>query len=118
MNCPQCQKNRLLKPLVRNSLARADNQTYICNACGNQEGFDDLHGKRKVYDVLQTLTNDAGEYIPIICIENEPGYYRTSWAWGKDFETAQEIADKKNLALGYDAKTAYQIIATTYRQGV
>ena len=130
MICPQCKKNELLEPIVRNSLSRADNQTYICNDCGNQEGFDDLDisltdellpdqdGERRVYDVLQTLTNKAGEYIPIICIENEPGYHKTSWTWGKDFQAAQKIARKKNLALGYDAKAAYQIIATTYRQGV
>ncbi len=73
---------------------------------------------RRVYDVLQTLTNDQGEYIPIICIEGESGYHKTDWTWGKDFKTAKKIAREKNLALGYDAKTAYQIIATTYRQGV
>lgn len=68
---------------------------------------------RRAYDVLQTLTNEKGEYTPIICVEGEKGYYKTDWAWGTDFEFAHKIADKKNSALGLTKKDALIICAST-----
>lgn len=69
---------------------------------------------RRAYDVLHTLTNEKGEYIPIICIEGEKGYHKTDWAWGSDYEFAKGIAEDKNRALGLTKKDAAIICASTY----
>ncbi len=37
--CPCCDKNTLKDEQVMNSLSRVDNETYICNTCGDNEGF-------------------------------------------------------------------------------
>jgi len=50
MICTSCQKllpgnpelwRELQEPMVRNSLSRRDNQTYICNICGSAEATAD-----------------------------------------------------------------------------
>ena len=40
--CPKCGENTLHPEEVMNALSRKDNETYICNACGDQEAFDDM----------------------------------------------------------------------------
>jgi predicted RNA-binding Zn-ribbon protein involved in translation (DUF1610 family) len=51
--CPSCRTllpgnpelwRELRKPLVRNSLSRRDNKTYICNNCGLAEAMADFTG--------------------------------------------------------------------------
>ena len=42
MLCPGCNENELQMPMVRNSLSRRDNATYICNPCGTAEAFADF----------------------------------------------------------------------------
>ena len=69
---------------------------------------------RRAYDVLQTLTDWKGRYIPIICIEGEKGYYKTDWHWSNDFELAKKIVNDKNLALGLTKKDTAVICASTY----
>ena len=39
--CPRCLKNELIPNMVFNSLSRRDNDTYICNECGTEEGMID-----------------------------------------------------------------------------
>ena len=41
--CPRCWRVALDDVLVRNSLSRKDNKTYICNSCGQAEAMDDYH---------------------------------------------------------------------------
>ncbi len=52
--CPRCNFNGLQMPLVRNSLSRRDNKTYICNMCGNEEALFDLASTKE--DALTYLT--------------------------------------------------------------
>lgn len=68
---------------------------------------------RKVYFIMETERTEAGEFIPCIAVEGEKGFYRTDWAWGKNFDKAQEIADEKNLNLGIDPKEAILIQLST-----
>ena len=37
--CPRCLKNELIPNMVLNSLSRRDNDTYICNPCGDEEAM-------------------------------------------------------------------------------
>lgn len=39
--CPRCHKMTIEDEDILNSLSRRDNETYICNDCGNDEGFID-----------------------------------------------------------------------------
>jgi len=39
--CPRCKKKTMHNKRVWNSLSRRDNNTYICNDCGNEEAFID-----------------------------------------------------------------------------
>lgn len=41
--CPRCLRHTLDDVLVRNALSRADNQTYICNDCGQNEAMIDYY---------------------------------------------------------------------------
>jgi hypothetical protein len=63
------------------------------------------------------LANEKDEqgYIPCIAVENEPGYYRTDWRWGHDFEIAELIAQRRNERMGISEKDAIRIIGSTIR---
>lgn len=70
---------------------------------------------RKVYFVMQTVTDDNGNYIACIAVEGEKGYYKTDWEWGNDWEIANQIADDRNANLGYTKKDAMLIQLSTMR---
>ena len=55
--------------------------------------------ERVCYFIMETETRN-GEYIPCIVEENEAGYHRTDWLWGKDIDIARQCATDKNEALG------------------
>lgn len=80
--CPDCQQ-------VQESVAKANT--------------------RKAYFIQQTLTDEQGNFIPCVAVEGEPGYYKTDWTWGSDFEWAQKCADEMNEQMGIDSKTAMLI---------
>jgi len=69
--------------------------------------------QKRVYMILQTVKNKNGEYIPCIAVENEKGYNLTDWAWGKDFQIAENIASEKNQKMGYTEKEVFQVILST-----
>lgn len=76
----------------------------------------DLGNKRYCFFVLQTQVNDAGEYNALIAVEGEKGFYKTDWFWGKDFNIAEEIADKRNATLELTKKEAIKIQLSTMFQ--
>ena len=65
--------------------------------------------------VMETQMNDKGEYIALIAVEGERGFYKTDWYWGKDFNLAQECADERNARLGLSKKEAAMIQGSTMR---
>ncbi|MDD3092473.1 MAG: hypothetical protein PHG80_12675 [Methanoregulaceae archaeon] len=71
--------------------------------------------KRKAFFVSEIRTNDHGEYIALIAVEGESGFYVTDWCWGKDFKVAQDIADERNARLGLSKKEAAVIVCSTMR---
>jgi hypothetical protein len=62
---------------------------------------------------METEVDENGEYIPCIVKENESGFYRTDWHWGKDIELARECAKQKNEALELSEKDVEQIIMSS-----
>jgi hypothetical protein len=56
--------------------------------------------------VMQTRTNEAGEYQVCIAVEGEKGFHPTDWFWGTDYEKASELCDKKNAEAGYTKEEA------------
>lgn len=75
-----------------------------------------IRAKRSVYFLMQTETDDEGNYIPCIAVEGERGFYRTDWTWGKDWEFANEICDEMNEKLGISKQEAMKIQLGTMRQ--
>lgn len=71
--------------------------------------------KRMVIFVMETQMNDKGEYIALIAVEGERGFYKTDWYWGKDFKVAQAIADERNARLGLSKKESAAIVCSTMR---
>ena len=71
---------------------------------------------RMAFFVMETNMNSQGEYNALIAVENERGYYKTDWYWGKDFKKAQEIADERNFRMGLSRKEAAMIQCSTMRQ--
>ena len=71
--------------------------------------------QRTCYFVMETNANDSGEFNALIAKENEPGYYKTDWYWGKNFKVAEEIADRKNQDLGITKKEACLIVLSSMR---
>lgn len=68
-----------------------------------------------VYVILDTETDDLGNIIPCIVKENETGYYRTNWKWGKDIEIARRLADEYNEKLGISKDEAYTLVLKSMR---
>ncbi len=62
---------------------------------------------------METEVDGNGEYIPCIVKENEPGFYRTDWRWGKDIQLARKCAKKKNMALELTEEDVDKIIASS-----
>jgi hypothetical protein len=70
---------------------------------------------KKAYFISETIKDHEGNYIPCIAVENIRGFYRTDWQWGKDRDTAQRFADKKNEQLGLTKKQAMDIQVSSMR---
>jgi len=61
------------------------------------------------YFVMET-EHDANGFIPCIALENEAGYYRTTWRWKvARFKEAEELCDEMNAKLGISKKEAMLI---------
>ena len=71
---------------------------------------------RKVYFIMETLTDNNGNYIPCIAVENVRGFYRTDWEWGNDLDIAQQIVDDRNEKLGLSKKEAMIIQLSSMRE--
>lgn len=69
----------------------------------------------KAYFIQPTVTDENGNYIPCIAVENERGFYRTNWEWGNDIEQAQRIADMMNDKLGITRADANRIVISSMR---
>lgn len=42
LTCPRCGEKTLHPEMVRNSLSRKDNETYICDDCGTAEALEEM----------------------------------------------------------------------------
>ena len=71
--------------------------------------------KRLCYFVLESITNDKGDFVPCIAVEGEKGYNLTDWAWGNDYGVADRLAIGRNEKMGIDKTEAMKIIASTIR---
>lgn len=69
----------------------------------------------RAYFVMQSRQDGAGNYQALVAVEGERGYYLTDWFWGSDFKVAEQIADKKNAAMGVSKKKAAKIILSSMR---
>ena len=74
-----------------------------------------LEGKRWCYALVDEEKDDDGNYVPVIIVENNPGYITTDYNWGKDLTKAQEIADDMNRKIGITPKEAVRLIFTSMR---
>jgi len=72
---------------------------------------------RTAYFILESQTNDKGEFRALIAVENERGYYKTDWFWGNDLGTAEQIARDKNKAMGISKDDACRIVLSSMRKG-
>ena len=65
------------------------------------------------YMILETVTDENGNYIPCIAVEGEKGYNRTNYHWGKDLTLAKEVATDMNTRMGISSRDAMKIILST-----
>ena len=70
---------------------------------------------RIAFFVMPTRVDSNGEYIALIAVEGEKGFYQTDWHWGKDFKLAEECADSRNTRLGLSQKEAAAIVCSTMK---
>ena len=68
--------------------------------------------KRMAYFVSRVERDERG-WIPCIAVEGEPGFHKTDWRWDCDFETAQKIADERNLKLGLGSRRDADVIVAS-----
>lgn len=71
--------------------------------------------KKFCYLILESITNDDGEFIPVIIKEGEKGYYPTDWTWGKDYALAKGCARSINKELGLTEDEVNELIAYSMR---
>lgn len=74
-------------------------------------------GNRRCYFILESQTNEKGEFRALIAVEDESGYYKTDWFWGKILTDAEQIVRDKNLSMGITEEEAVKIIGSTMRKG-
>jgi hypothetical protein len=71
-------------------------------------------GSKPLAYFLMPLDEFTGEDIfPCIAVQNEPGYYRTDWNWGKDWKIASEACENQNAKLGLTRVEAAMIVASS-----
>jgi len=73
--------------------------------------------KRMAMFIMETETNDQGEYRALIAVEGESGYYKTDWFWGASLELAEEVAKERNKRMGLTDEEVQKIILSTMRKG-
>jgi hypothetical protein len=66
--------------------------------------------KKVAYYVSPSITNEQGEFIPVIVKEGEKGYFKTNWNWGKDLAIAEECAKEKNERLGLSNEEVQKLV--------
>jgi|SRR5579859_31652 len=76
-------------------------------------GADDLRSGDLAIFVMQTERADDGQYIACIARRDEPGFYRTDWRFGTDWDIAREIAREKNARMGLNEREAEVIQLST-----
>ena len=67
------------------------------------------------YFVIQTETDEEGNFIPCIVVEGEIGYHKTDWQWGKNWNLANKICDEMNEKIGISKKDAILIQLSSMR---
>lgn len=72
---------------------------------------------RTAYFILESQTNEQGEFRALIAVEGDSGYYKTTWFWGNDLKVAEQIAREKNKNMGISRKEACKIVLSTMRKG-
>ncbi len=65
------------------------------------------------YFILETVKTPAGEYIPCIAVENEPGYHKTDWNYGTNRLQAMAAITDLNTRLGLSEREATIIQLST-----
>jgi len=73
-------------------------------------GADGGPQERMVYIILETQRTPQGGYIPCIVKEGEKGYYKTDWDWGDNKIIAEELAEKRNEAMGLHKYEAHKLV--------
>lgn len=72
-----------------------------------------LNGKNFAYFICESIRNADGNFIPCIAVENEAGYHKTDWEYGKDKSLANEAIDSCNKGLGLTPERAAEIVASS-----
>lgn len=70
---------------------------------------------RTAYLILETEYDPEKGFNPCIVKENESGYYRTDWFWGKNLDLAKEAARQKNEAMGLTPQDVQDIVDSSLK---
>ena len=69
--------------------------------------------KRFAYFVSEMEKDENGEFIALYANEEEKGYRKTDWRWGKDIDLAEKAAARKNSLMGITTDEAHRIVVST-----
>lgn len=111
--CPLCTRRGLNPVQVRNSLSRADNETYICNNCGMGEALINhkLPASPAHRELRRCLYFDPVGGIMLVT-EDEPGYYPFAEHPVSE-EFAESYVEAWNAKLGLTPRDASDIVASS-----
>jgi len=78
-----------------------------------------IDGKPACYylDEAMTIKHDDGthHFYPAIIVENEPGYNRTDYDYGTDYDIARKTVDSLNAEGGVDRAEVLRIVESSMR---
>ena len=73
---------------------------------------------RRAFFVMESQTNDDGEYRACIAVEHVRGYFKTDWCWGKNLKVATGIARRRNELIELTPADALKIICFSMQKDV
>ncbi len=68
---------------------------------------------RFAYFILESETDENGEFRVCCAYENEPGYKLMDWVWGNDLSHARNCAVRKNESMRLTQVDVDQIVLST-----
>jgi len=77
-----------------------------------------LNGKRSCFYVNESMVNEKGEFLPVIVVEDQPGFIESGRICSEGFQIAYEGVEILNMKLGLSVDEVDEIVLSSVKASV